>query len=57
MDLASAVNWGEFYFYARGYGLVGWERQHQDPDTPAWSAIAGAPVGGTNTMDSGCFGP
>jgi hypothetical protein len=34
------VNGGETYFYARGYGLVGWERTHQDPHTPAWSAIS-----------------
>lgn len=34
------VNGGERYFYARGFGLVGWERQHQDPNTPAWSAIS-----------------
>lgn len=34
------VNGGERYFYAKGYGLVGWERSHQDPNTPAWSAIS-----------------
>jgi hypothetical protein len=34
------VNGGEKYFYAKGFGLVGWERIHFDPDTPAWSAIA-----------------
>lgn len=34
------VNGGETYFYCRGYGLVGWERTHQDPHTPSWSAIA-----------------
>jgi hypothetical protein len=34
------VNGGETYFYARGYGLVGWERTHQDPHTPAWSAVS-----------------
>jgi murein DD-endopeptidase MepM/ murein hydrolase activator NlpD len=34
------INGGERYFYARGFGLVGWERQHQDPHTPAWSAIS-----------------
>ena len=36
------IEWsgGETYFYAKGYGLVGWERTHQDPYTPAWSAIS-----------------
>lgn len=34
------VNGGETYFYALNYGLVGWERTHQDPNTPAWSAIS-----------------
>jgi len=34
------VNGGEKYFYAKGFGLVAWERQHQDPSTPAWSAIS-----------------
>jgi hypothetical protein len=34
------VNGDETYFYARGYGLVGWERTHQEPHTPAWSAIS-----------------
>jgi hypothetical protein len=33
-------NGGETYFYARGFGLVGWERTHQDPNTPQWSAIS-----------------
>jgi len=33
-------NGGETYFYARNYGLVGWERSHQDPNTPQWSAIS-----------------
>lgn len=31
---------GERYFYARGFGLVAWERAHQDPNSPVWSAIA-----------------
>lgn len=31
---------GERYWYARGYGLVGWSRTHDDPHSPAWSAIA-----------------
>lgn len=30
---------GEVYFFARHYGLVAWEREHQDPYTPAWSAV------------------
>ena len=30
----------EKYFYARGLGMVGWARGHQDPNTPAWSAVA-----------------
>ncbi len=30
----------EKYFYARNFGLVGWERGHQDPNSPAWSAIS-----------------
>lgn len=36
------IEWsgGERYFYGRGFGLVGWERSHQDPHTPQWSAIA-----------------
>jgi len=34
------LNGGEKYFYAKDYGLVGWERIHFDPNTPAWSAIA-----------------
>jgi len=34
------VSGGELYFYAKGYGLVQWMRKHQDPNTPAWSAIS-----------------
>lgn len=34
------VNGGELYYYARGYGLCAWERLHQDPNTPQWSAIS-----------------
>ena len=30
----------EKYFYARGLGMVGWARGHQDPHSPAWSAVA-----------------
>ena len=31
---------GELYQYARGYGLVGWSRAHQDPNSPVWSGVA-----------------
>lgn len=34
------VNGRERYFYAKNYGLVGWERKHDDPHTPPWSAIS-----------------
>jgi hypothetical protein len=34
------VNGGERYFYAKGFGLVAWERLHQDPNTPQWSAVS-----------------
>lgn len=34
------VNGGETYFYARNFGLVAWEKTHQDPNTPEWSAIS-----------------
>lgn len=34
------VNGGELYYYAREYGLCAWERLHQDPATPQWSAIS-----------------
>lgn len=34
------MNGGELYWYARGYGLVGWARHHDDPNTPASSAIS-----------------
>jgi hypothetical protein len=34
------LNGGEKYFYAKDCGLVGWERIHFDPNTPAWSAIS-----------------
>jgi murein DD-endopeptidase MepM/ murein hydrolase activator NlpD len=30
----------EKYFYARGLGMAGWARGHQDPNTPAWSAVS-----------------
>lgn len=31
---------GELYHYARGYGLVQWSRVHNDPNSPAWSALS-----------------
>lgn len=31
---------GERYFFAAGFGLVAWERAHQDANSPRWSAIA-----------------
>lgn len=34
------VNGPERYWYARDFGLVQWERLHNDPHTPAWSSIA-----------------
>ena len=34
------ISGGETYFYAKDFGLVGWERTHQDPNTPQWSAIS-----------------
>ena len=34
------VNGKEKYFYARGLGMVGWARGHDDPNTPEWSAVA-----------------
>ena len=50
------VNGGELYFYGEGYGLVGWERKHQDPVTPAWTSLASEPEGGNSTRETGCFG-
>lgn len=35
------VQGGEAYWWARGYGLVGWARRHSDPNSPQWSAICG----------------
>ena len=34
------LNGGEKYFYAKGFGLVGWSRIHDDPNTPISSAIS-----------------
>ena len=34
------VNGKEKYFYAKGLGMVGWAREHDDPHTPPWSAVA-----------------
>jgi hypothetical protein len=31
---------GEVYRFGRGYGLVGWQRAHDDPHSPVWSAIS-----------------
>lgn len=41
------VNGPERYFYARNYGLVGWRRLHDDPNTPEWSAISEEHAPGT----------
>jgi murein DD-endopeptidase MepM/ murein hydrolase activator NlpD len=41
------VNGGEKYFYAKDYGLVAWERTHDDPNTPGWSGIAEEHARGT----------
>lgn len=30
----------EKYFYAKGLGMVGWARGHEDPNSPAWSAVS-----------------
>jgi hypothetical protein len=30
----------EKYFYGRDFGLVAWERGHQDPNSPAFSAVS-----------------
>lgn len=30
----------EKYFYARGLGMVGWIRGHEDPNSPSWSAVS-----------------
>jgi murein DD-endopeptidase MepM/ murein hydrolase activator NlpD len=52
------VGGGERYFYARGFGLVAWERSHQDPATPQWSAISEIHASGArpdNVRESGCF--
>jgi hypothetical protein len=42
LDDVIELRWtqGERYWYARGYGLVGWRREHNDPNSPAWSAIS-----------------
>jgi hypothetical protein len=31
---------GEAYRFGRGWGLVGWERRHQDSNSPVWSGVA-----------------
>lgn len=52
------VEGGEIYFFARRYGLVGWERLHQDLLTPAWSAISEMRegVGVLERLRIGCLG-
>jgi hypothetical protein len=30
----------EEYLYEKDFGLVGWERGHQDPHSPAWSTVS-----------------
>lgn len=37
----------EKYFYARGFGLVAWDRLHLDPNSPNWSAISEIHAPGT----------
>jgi murein DD-endopeptidase MepM/ murein hydrolase activator NlpD len=49
------INGGELYYYARDYGLVGWERLHQDPNSPRWTAISEVVSGGNNERMTGCF--
>jgi GH25 family lysozyme M1 (1,4-beta-N-acetylmuramidase) len=49
------INGGETYFYGNKYGLVGWERTHQDPNSPQWTAISELVDGGNNTRMSGCY--
>lgn len=34
------VQGGEVYRFGRGWGLVGWERRHQDANSPVWSGVA-----------------
>lgn len=41
---------GEKYLYARSWGLVGWERLHQDTNSPAWSCIV-APLPGVGVLE------
>lgn len=50
------TNGNETYFYGEDYGLVGWERGHNDPNTPVWTSIVSTPEGGNNDRESGCFG-
>ena len=37
----------EKYFYAKGFGMVGWARGHEDPNSPAWSAVSEIHASGT----------
>lgn len=51
------VNGGEKYFYAKNFGLVAWERIHQDPHTPQWTAISELVHDDNNNVRMrGCFG-
>lgn len=45
------MNGDETYFYGREHGLVGWERGHRDPYTPAWSSLVSLPEGGNNDRE------
>ena len=49
---------GERYWYARGFGLVAWEREHQDAHAPVWSAISEMrpEVGRLGRLRIGCLG-
>ena len=49
------LNGDEEYFYCRGYGLVGWSRGHNDPNTPVWTAVSELVSDGNNTREQGCF--
>jgi len=40
----------EKYFYAQGYGMVGWHRGHSDPDSPSWSAVSEIHAPGTREL-------
>lgn len=48
---------GEVYYFARGFGLVGWGRRHDDPESPSWSAICEMrpEVGRLDRLRIGCM--